>query len=173
MALLDVTLRVLREQGVTHLVTVANHETQGLRQSFEEDPDRSVTSACREGEAVAIACGLIAGGKSTVLSMENLGLFECLDTLRGLPCAMDIPLPIFIGYLGRAATPSELSKLLGNYSEHVYLAGQWTEPILTAAGIAYRVLPSSVSEAEARAALAEALTAQGPFAILVDHLNEE
>jgi sulfopyruvate decarboxylase subunit alpha len=173
MTLLDVTTNVLREHGITHLVTVANFETAGLRSWFEDDPDRAVTAACREGEAGAIASGLVAGGRRAVLSMENLGLFECLDTLRGLPCAMDIPLPIFIGYHGRGAGEEDAFELVGGLAGNMSITGAWTEPILNSVAIPNRVLLPDASEEEARAALTEAVSADGPFVILVDSLNKE
>ena len=169
MHLVDLTMEALRERGYDHLVTVANLETEGLRAEFAADPALNVTSACREGEGIAIASGLVAGGRRTVLCMENLGLFECLDTLRGMPTAMGIPLPIFVGYLGRGMSMEQMQEAHGGLAENTMTAYQWTEPVLSGAGIPYRVVLPTTPEDEAREALAEALDTEGPFVILVDH----
>jgi sulfopyruvate decarboxylase subunit alpha len=172
MQLVDVTMDVLRQHGVKHLVTVANFETEALRHEFEIDPDLSVTGACREGEAVAIASGLVAGGERTVLCMENLGFFECLDTLRAMPRDMGISVPMFVGYCGRGSTWDEVSMVGGMVGQRV-LGGDWTEPVLDATKIPYRVILPETPEAEVREILDTALAANEPFVVLLDTFDKE
>lgn len=168
MQLVDATMEVLRAEGFRHLVSVANYETEALRAEFEADADMSVTMACREGEAVAIASGLIASGTKTVLCIENLGLFESLDTLRAMPCDMGIPLPIFIGYCGRGTNVTDAMQAVGGMAGQLVLAGEWTEPVLSAVRIGCRVLLPDADETEVRQTLRDAIANPGPFAVLVD-----
>jgi sulfopyruvate decarboxylase TPP-binding subunit len=169
--LVDVTMELVREYGFTHLVSVANYETEALRKEFEKDPDLNYLLACREGEAVAIASGLIASGHRTILCMENLGLFESLDTFRGIPCDMKIPLPVFVGYAGRGATLEGAFEAVGGMAGHVKLAGDWTEPILDATSIKHGLLLQDDSEEATRKTLTAAFDAQEPFVVLVDNLD--
>lgn len=169
--LIDVTMDVVKQYGFTHLVSVANYETEALRAAFDDDPDLTVVLACREGEAVAIASGLITSGHRTVLCMENLGLFESLDTFRALPIDMHIPLPVFVGYAGRGATFEAAFEAVGGMAGQVKLAGDWTEPVLDAASIKHAVLLPDSSEEATRKTLTQAFDAQEPFIILVDNLD--
>jgi sulfopyruvate decarboxylase TPP-binding subunit len=169
--LVDVTMELVKQYGFTHLVSVANYETEALRKEFEADPDLNFLMACREGEAVAIASGLITAGHRTILCMENLGLFESLDTFRGIPCDMKIPLPVFVGYAGRGATVDAAFEAVGGMAGHVVLAGTWTEPILNATGIKHHLLLQDDSEEAARATVTQAFEAQEPFVVLVDNLD--
>lgn len=173
MPILDVAFKSMRAAGIRHLVTVANFETEGLRKRFENDPDCQVTAACREGEAIAIACGLIAAGVPTVLSMENLGLFECLDTLRGMACVMEVPLPIFVGYLGHGISLEDAKKMVGGFFGQLTTSGAWTEPVVAGTGVPHRLLSANASDETTAKVLSEALGAKEPFIVIVDHLNEE
>jgi sulfopyruvate decarboxylase TPP-binding subunit len=49
---------------------------------------------CREGEAVAVAAGLLLGGKKPVIIIQCTGLFEAGDSLRNF--IHDLGLPIFV-----------------------------------------------------------------------------
>jgi sulfopyruvate decarboxylase TPP-binding subunit len=164
-------MELVKQYGFTHLVSVANYETEALRKEFEADPDLNFLMACREGEAVAIASGLVTAGHRTILCMENLGLFESLDTFRGIPCDMKIPLPVFVGYAGRGATVDAAFEAVGGMAGHVVLAGTWTEPILNATGIKHHLLLQDDSEEAARATVTQAFEAQEPFVVLVDNLD--
>ena len=169
---LDATIEVLQRHNVSHLVTIANHETEGLRTRFNDDPRLTVVSACREGEGVALACGLVAGGRPTVLCMENLGLFECLDSLRGLAYVMGVPLPIFVGYHGRGADLVSAKVGVGGLATNMVSAGEWTEPVLKGTGIPYGVVLPDWAPAAVGALVERACTTDGPFVVLVDNFEE-
>ena len=142
--------QALRAAGVRWLVSVANGEGFKLYEACRADTEFSVISACREGEAIAITAGLRLGGEIPMVSMENLGLFECLDTARALPVDMRIPMLLMIGYTGRggAASAERLTARFGNSGSQVAIAGEWTEPVLTLAGIPYRLLDGPGAESE-------------------------
>lgn len=162
----------LAAQGLTHLVSVANGEGFGLYQAFKADSRCRVIDACREGEAVALCCGLVLGGQLPVLSIENFGLFECLDTLRALPLDIGIPMLLVIGYTGRGGKTPEgeaaLVERLGNIGPQAALAGRWTEPVLQLAGIPFWYLDPADSGAVCDEALALCRSSSRPVALLVD-----
>jgi sulfopyruvate decarboxylase subunit alpha len=170
MSLLDLTMATLKEAGVTHLVVTANGENAALQVACREDPAIEVVDTCREGEAVAIATGLVLGGARPCLTMENFGFFECLDTLRALPCDVRAGIPIFIGYTGRLGegVPEALEGALGNIASQVVIAGEWTEAVLEATGIGFSLLEEGDDEGSAKSALAGALDADQPYALLVE-----
>ena len=156
--------------GVRHLVSVANGESAPVYYLCRDDPEYTVIDACREGEAVGIASGIYLGGKRALLSMENFGIFECLDSLRALPIDMDIPLLMLVGYTAR---PKEgyieaLEARLGNAATQAALAGRWTEPFLDLADIPHFLLetPDDARMVAEAAALSD--ERRGPVALLAE-----
>lgn len=162
----------MRGVGITNLVSVANGEGFGLYQAFKQHGDCRVIEACREGEAVGICAGLVLGGSVPVLSIENFGLFECLDTLRALPIALRLPLILVIGYTGRVGLTPEgeraMQERLGQIAPQAILGARWTEPVLELAGIPYWHIAPDEDAAAFDAAHAQALRDSVPVALLVD-----
>jgi sulfopyruvate decarboxylase TPP-binding subunit len=169
-AIADGIKNVWDEIGVRHLVSVANGEAAPLYFACRDDPAYTVIDACREGEAVAISAGLYLGGARPVCSMENLGLFESLDTLRALPIDMGIPLVLLIGYTGRPGRGSReaLEQRLGGSAGQADLAGRWTEPFLELAGIPRYVIEQADEADRVAGALTHAEARRGPVAVLVE-----
>jgi sulfopyruvate decarboxylase subunit alpha len=172
MSLLEVTMETMKQAGVTHVVIVANGENAAIDAAARQDPDIEVVDTCREGEAVALASGLALGGARPVVTMENFGLFESLDTFRSLPVDFGIGLPVFVGYTGRPAPGlgDALQPILGNVTSQVLIAGEWTEPVLDAVGMPYRILAEDADEAENRSGLDAAFAAESPFALLLESI---
>jgi sulfopyruvate decarboxylase TPP-binding subunit len=169
----EVLKSALVANDVRWLVSVANGESFNLYQAFRADPETSIVSACREGEAVGIGAGLFLGGAMSVISMENLGLFECLDTLRALPIDMGIPCILLLGYVGRggASVAEALAGRFGNSGTQVAIAGDWTEKVLTLAEIPCRLLETPGTEAAlARWAVETATSGRRPVALLAESM---
>lgn len=174
MSLVDLFRDRMAAHGVHHLVSVANGEAAPLYHALRADERCTVIDASREGEAVAIGSGLVLGGRKCLLSMENFGLFECLDTLRALPLDMGFALPLLIGFTGRPKPnrPALLAERLGNIHTQVLIAGDWTEPVLDLAGIGHQVLAADgTPEPECRAAVDALLTAATTTAILIEAMT--
>ena len=168
--MLDDFVAAMRRHGISHLVSVANGESAPLYFRLREDPEFTVVDACREGEAVAIASGLHLGGRRALLSMENFGLYECLDTLRAMPIDMEIPVPLLVGYTARPKEGAAgfWADRYGNIATQALLAGRWTEPLLERLELPYELLSPSDS-AEGRAAVLDRVfKAPAPSVVLVE-----
>jgi sulfopyruvate decarboxylase subunit alpha len=160
----------LERNDIRHLVSVANGEGAALYFACREDPTFTVIDACREGEAVGIGAGIYLGGHRPLVSMENFGLYECLDTLRALPIDMGIPLLLLIGYTARPKPGSEeaLRARLGNAATQASLAGRWTEPILDLAEIPHFLLETATDADALSRAVELADDRRGPVALLTE-----
>jgi sulfopyruvate decarboxylase TPP-binding subunit len=124
-----VMVETLKRCGVTHLVWLPDTESGFLYQTLNDDPDIELVPVTREGETFAIALGLIVGGKKPVVCIQNTGLFESGDSVRGLWLDMKLPLMALIGYRGyEGGGPSKDS------------AATFLEPILKAWGIPYQIV---------------------------------
>lgn len=160
----------LERNDVRHLVSVANGEGAALYFACKEDPSFWVIDACREGEAVGIGAGIFLGGNRPLVSMENFGLYECLDTLRALPIDMGIPLVLLVGYTARPKPGSEeaLRARLGNAATQASLAGRWTERVLDLAEVPHFLLETAQDADAVSRAVELADKRRGPIALLTE-----
>jgi sulfopyruvate decarboxylase subunit alpha len=118
--------------GFTHAVIIPDAESRLLFDALVAHTDIDVLSPAREGEGVAIAAGLWVGGAKPVLVLQNTGLMEAGDTIRGCGLGPRIPLRMLVGWRGY---PGAMAGRLPIDSAFTY-----TEPILRAWGIPYRLL---------------------------------
>jgi sulfopyruvate decarboxylase TPP-binding subunit len=58
---------------------------------------------CREGEAMAVAAGVLLGGRHPVVLIQCTGLFEAGDALRNVVHDLKLPLFLVIGLRGYRA----------------------------------------------------------------------
>lgn len=122
-------VEALQRNGVTHLVWLPDTETASLLQALEGQDRLSVVPIAREGEALAIAAGLWAGGKRPAVLIQSTGFFESGDSVRGIGLDLGIPMVMLVGYRG--------------YRKHGPVtdsAAVYLEPVLRAWGIPYSLL---------------------------------
>jgi sulfopyruvate decarboxylase TPP-binding subunit len=108
----------LVSQGVTHVITLPDSETKFMYDAIRSTGSIQTVPICREGEAIPIAAGLWAAGKKPVVIIQNSGLFESGDALRGLGIGINLPLVMFIGYRGykrHGDTPDTAARFLEPY----------------------------------------------------------
>jgi sulfopyruvate decarboxylase TPP-binding subunit len=90
----------LKQNGVTHVVWLVDTESRFMYDALTADPSLTVVPICREAEGMAIALGLIIGGKRPIVVIQNTGLFESGDSVRGLVLDLQLPLVLMVGYRG-------------------------------------------------------------------------
>jgi sulfopyruvate decarboxylase subunit alpha len=110
--------------GFTDIVMIPDSESARFFAAAQESNDLRVISPTREGEGIAIAAGLWVGGRKPLVVLQNTGLMEGGDALRGCGVGPRIPLRMMVGWRGypgaqRCALPID--------SAHPY-----TEPLLAA-----------------------------------------
>jgi sulfopyruvate decarboxylase TPP-binding subunit len=114
-----------------------------------------LVTVTREGEAFAVATGLWIGGAAPLIVVQNTGLLESGDALRGTVLRIGAPLPIVVTGRGyermRAAnvdpsqTPSAELLARGDVDSVAVL----TERTLDAWGLAYRTCEGDDDPVEA------------------------
>jgi sulfopyruvate decarboxylase TPP-binding subunit len=102
MAQAKLLLQELKKHHVTHVVGLPDNSSAGLFELLGGDPDIRLIRITREGETFALAAGLWMGGKTPVVLIQNTGLLESGDSLRGTVLRMRIPLLCLITYRGYA-----------------------------------------------------------------------
>mgnify|MGYP001410444210 CR=1 FL=1 len=68
-------LEQLKKNGVTHVVYLPDSETNHLFLAMEDDPDIDVIPVGREAETMAIAAGLVVGGKKLWQGVRGSGSY--------------------------------------------------------------------------------------------------
>jgi sulfopyruvate decarboxylase TPP-binding subunit len=79
--------------GITHVVWIPDSELGTWEAALVAEKRLSLIRVCREGEAIAIAAGLILGGKEPIVLMQCTGFFEAGDAFRNF--VHDLKLPLF------------------------------------------------------------------------------
>src|SRR5437763_11734962 len=117
--------------GVTHVVWVPDSEIGRWEEALAAGAGPRLVRVCREGEAIAVAAGLLLGGARPIVAIQCTGLFEAGDSLRNF--VHDLKLPLFF--------------VVGVRSYHAHRKGQsadtcpvFTEPVLRAWNIPYVLL---------------------------------
>ncbi len=115
-----------KKNGVTHVITIPDSETNYLHELMAKEPWLDMVPVSREGETMGVALGLNAAGKVPVCLIQNTGMMESGDSIRGMALDAGFPLVMVIGYRGwtrRGVTTDT--------------AARYTEPFLHAFGISY------------------------------------
>ncbi|MEE2897637.1 MAG: thiamine pyrophosphate-binding protein [Gemmatimonadota bacterium] len=171
---LNETLRTLAAAHITHVVGLPDSTSAPLFRTLTRHPSVRLVTVTREGEAFAIASGLWLGGARPLVVIQNTGLLESGDSLRGTAVRMAAPIPILVtgrGYrkmVRAGVTPDEprTSELLTRAD--VDSAALLTEPTLAAWGIPFERCEGEQSPAEVLARTIEsARSHQRPSAVIV------
>ena len=142
--------------GVTHVVWLPDSETNFMYEQMSADDRIHLVPVCREGESMAVAAGLWTGGKRPVVLIQNTGMFESGDSIRGLALDVDLPLVMMIGYRGWTRDGAMTDS-----------AARFTEPILDAWGISRYLVETDADVERISAAFNEADRTQRPVACLM------
>ena len=152
----ETVLAQMKKNGVTHVVWLPDSETNWLFLLMKEDPSLTLVGVNREGLAFSAASGIYAGGKTPLILIQNTGLMESGDSMRGWAMQMEVPVVLMVGYRG--------------YTRHGVnkdTAATYTERFLNAFNIQYYLVEEDGDADRISIAFAEAKKTKQPVAILV------
>jgi len=151
-------VRALLACDVTHVVWLPDSHLGQWENALRSEPRLQLLRVAREGEAIALAGGLLLGGKRPVVAIQCTGLFEAGDALRNM--IHDLKLPLFM--------------LIGVRSHLAYQRGQsndtcpvFTVPILNAWQLPHVWLAESATADDLAALHRRAETSGKPLAVLL------
>ena len=96
----EIVLAQMKKNGVTHVVWLPDSETNWLFLLMKADPSLTLVGVNREGLAFSAASGIYAGGKTPLILIQNTGLMESGDSMRGWAMQMEVPVVLMVGYRG-------------------------------------------------------------------------
>lgn len=172
-ALLDALLAV----EVTHLVGLPDSISAALVERALERGAPAFVSVTREGEAFGVASGLWLGGAMPTVVIQNTGLLESGDALRGTAARMGVPLLVLATWRGHArrgadgavrdaSVPPSAAEMV---DAEVDSAALLTEPTLRAWGVPYDVYARNAHGPVLEALVARARRESRPVALLLPH----
>lgn len=161
-------------EEVTHIVGLPDNDTAALFDALAGRDDIALVRVTREGEAFAIASGLWLGGAVPVVVIQNTGLLESGDALRGTASRMGVPLVILVGCRGfakmaaagrdpRAGDPSREDLVRADLDS----AALMTEPTLRAWGVPFSHLSGATDLPAVAGAFGRTRTEERPVALLL------
>ncbi|MCC7164309.1 MAG: hypothetical protein IT331_17570 [Anaerolineae bacterium] len=160
----------LKQIGITHVVGLPDNSTAALFHELADDPDIYLITVTREGEAFATAAGLWMGGQSPLVVIQNTGLLESGDALRGTLMRMRIPVVCLVSYRGYKSlpptppdplTPDDLSR------REVDSVATLLEPTLCAWNLPYELVGDNAELGKIQAAHERAQLESRPTAVVI------
>lgn len=152
----ETVLGEIKKNGVSHIVWLPDSETNWLYVLMKAEPSLHVVAVSREGLAYSLAAGLSAGGKTPIILIQNTGLMESGDSLRGWALGLNIPVVLMVGYRG--------------WTRHGVTqdtAAVYTEPFLNAFRINYYLVENNADAPRISAAFEESRKTRRPVAVLI------
>lgn len=153
----DQIATVLAQLGVSHVITVPDSTIGQWQPAIAQRGATRIVRVCREGEAWQVAAGLYLGGATPIVLIQCTGLFESGDALRNVLHDWKLPIFSIIGYrsyLNQDTLPGDTCLV-------------FTEPILDAWKIDYRLLTDSSQLGTIAEHFTACQAARKPGAILV------
>lgn len=152
----ETVIRQMKQNGVTDIVWLPDSETNFLYLLMQADPDLRLIGVTREGHACSITAGLYAGGRKPMILIQNTGMMESGDSIRGWLLGLDVPVVLMVGYRG--------------YTRHGVnsdTAATYTERFLMAFDLPYYLVESDADADRIAIAFTEAERTRKPVVVLV------
>ncbi|MFM8271333.1 MAG: thiamine pyrophosphate-binding protein [Gemmata sp.] len=136
----------LEAAGFTHLVWIPDSHLGRWEPALRASKLAPVR-ACREGEAVALAAGLLLGGARPLVVIQCTGFFEAGDAVRNVAHDMRLPLKLIVGVRGeRAARAGKTTDNCPHFAEKLVAAWELPHARFDPTGAEPRELASAMKE---------------------------
>lgn len=145
--------------GVTDVIAVPDTHVRTLITLMREGDAMRFIQAATEDEAVAMAAGLIVGGRTPLVQIQHAGLYACVNHLRGIAVDGEFPMLFMVGLLNR--DPARAPR------DHFDSMVRFTEPLLDVFGVPYFLLDRPEDVGLIGEAMRAAQKRRGPAAILI------
>ena len=152
----ETVLAQMKQNGVTDIVWLPDSETNWLYLLMKAEPSLRLVGVNREGHACSIAAGLSAGGGKPLILIQNTGMMESGDSIRGWLKGLKVPIVLLVGYRG--------------YTRHgvnTDTAATYTERFLMAFGLPFYLVENDGDADRIAVAFKEAEEIRGPVVVLV------
>jgi sulfopyruvate decarboxylase TPP-binding subunit len=153
-------IREIKASGIEFVVSVPDITTsEGLLRPLAKQTSPRLIRICKEDEGVGICAGLAHTGKRALLLIQQTGMLDSINAIRGVAVEYSLPVCMMVGLLEKeVGVPPRQSRKYGV---------RIVEPILEAMGIEYHEIEQQADVAKIRPAIDAAYASSRPTAILV------
>ncbi len=153
-------IREIVASGVDVVVSVPDITTsEGLLRQLAQMQKPRLIRVCKEDEGVGICAGLAYTGKRGLLLIQQTGLLDSINAIRGVAVEYSLPVCMMVGLLEKEpGVPPRQSRRYGV---------RIVEPILDAMGIAYHEIEEDADVGKIRPAIDEAFAGARPVVLLI------
>ena len=152
----ETVLGEMKKNGVSHVVWLPDSETNWLYLLMKAEPSLTLVGVSREGHACSIAAGIAAGGRTPMILIQNTGMMEAGDSIRGWLLGLKIPVVLMVGYRGWT-----------RHGVNADTAATFTERFLMAFNLSYYLVESDADSSRISVAFEEAARTRKPVVVLV------
>jgi sulfopyruvate decarboxylase subunit alpha len=153
-------IREIKASGIEFVISVPDITTsEGLLRPLAKLTEPRLIRICKEDEGVAICAGLAFTGKRGLLLIQQTGLLDSINAIRGNAVEYSLPICMMVGLLQKeVGVPPRQSK---SYGVRI------VEPILDAMGIVYHNIEEDPDVAKIRPAIDKAFADSKPVVLLI------
>lgn len=153
-------IQQIKASRVDFVISVPDITTsEGLLRPLAKGTNPRLIRICKEDEGVAICAGLSYTGKRGLLLIQQTGLLDSINAVRGVAVEYNLPVCMMVGLLEKevGVRPRQSTR----YGVRI------VEPILDAMGIAYHEIEEQADIAKIGPAIEECFTQSKPVVILI------
>ncbi len=159
-------IEAIKESGIEFVVALPDITTsQGLLLPIAQDPNLRLIRVAKEDEGVSICAGLSLCDKRAVLLMQNTGLLDSINSVRGTAVEFEMPVCMIVGLLGKE--PGVAPRESARYGVRI------TEPIMDAMGVEHHLIEQPQDVAKIGPAIDNAYATSSPVVLLIGRSLEQ
>ena len=153
-------IQQIKASGVEFVISVPDITTsEGLLRPLAKLHSPRLIRLCKEDEGVGICAGLAHTGKRALLLIQQTGMLDSINAIRGVAVEYSLPICMMVGLLEKeVGVPPRQSKRYGV---------RIVEPILDAMGIDYHEIEQQDDVAKIRPAIDAAYAQSKPTVVLI------
>jgi sulfopyruvate decarboxylase subunit alpha len=153
-------ISAINASGIELVVSVPDITTsEGLLRPLAQMSKPRLIRVCKEDEGVGICAGLAYTGKRALLLIQQTGMLDSINAIRGVAVEYSLPICMMVGLLEKEPdVPPRQSKRYGV---------RIVEPILDAMGIAYHEIETEADVGKIRPSIDQAYAGSQPVVLLI------
>jgi sulfopyruvate decarboxylase TPP-binding subunit len=153
-------IKEIKASGIDFVISVPDITTsEGLLRPLAAETDPRLIRICKEDEGVGICAGLAHTKKRALLLIQQTGMLDSINALRGVAVEYSLPICLMVGLLEKE--PDLRPRESKRYGVRI------VEPILDAMGIAYHEIEDDSDLPKIRPAIDEAYRSSKPVVLLI------
>jgi sulfopyruvate decarboxylase TPP-binding subunit len=153
-------IAAIKASRIEFVISVPDITTsEGLLRPLAQDKTLRLIRVCKEDEGIGICAGLAYCGRRALLLLQQTGMFDSINAIRGVAVEYGLPICMMVGLLEKEpGTPPMQSKRYGV---------RIVEPILDAMGIPFHEIEEEADVAKIAPAIEDACARSRPVVLLI------